>query len=129
MMLSIRTDSPTAEIGLWDNEKKVELFAWEAGRQLSEQLLAKITELLTRQNSSFDDLHGIVVFKGPGSFTGLRIGVTVANAIAYSKNIPIVGSGGDNWQPEGISRLAKNEDDKQVVPEYGAPPNVTHPKK
>jgi tRNA threonylcarbamoyladenosine biosynthesis protein TsaB len=38
------------------------------------------------------DIEGVVCFKGPGSFTGLRIGLTVGNALAYAQNIPVVAS-------------------------------------
>jgi tRNA threonylcarbamoyladenosine biosynthesis protein TsaB len=129
VILTIRTDNPVAEIGLWADGKKAELYRWEAGRQLSTQLLDQVEQFLDRNNAEFNDLVGLIVFKGPGSFTGLRIGATVANTISYSLDIPIVGTEGDNWQVEGTKRLKKGENDKQVVPEYGAPANTTKPKK
>lgn len=128
MILTVKTDSPIAEIGLWLDDKKVELRQWEAGRQLSAQLLDEIEALLKRNKAEFTDLAGLTVFKGPGSFTGLRIGATVSNSIAYAQNIPIVGTDGVAWQKDGLVRLANGENDIQVIPEYGAPANVTKPK-
>ncbi len=75
----------------------------------------------------------MVVFKGPGSFTGLRIGISVANALAYGLQIPIASAKGDDWLEKGIKKLgAENPPTsgvKMVVPEYGRPPHTTTPKK
>ncbi|HEX7259592.1 MAG TPA: tRNA (adenosine(37)-N6)-threonylcarbamoyltransferase complex dimerization subunit type 1 TsaB, partial [Candidatus Saccharimonadia bacterium] len=101
---------------------------WDAGRQLSKQLLSRIETLLQTQKASWDDLSGIVVFRGPGSFTGLRIGITVANTIAYAKLIPIVGEIGERWSDNGIKRLIAKDNDRQVLPHYGAPANITKPR-
>jgi tRNA threonylcarbamoyladenosine biosynthesis protein TsaB len=101
---------------------------WESDRLLSSQLLEHLSGLLSRQRLTWDALSGLVVFRGPGSFTGLRIGVTVANAIAYAQDIPIVGATGDDWVQAGLKRLAAGQTDTQVVPHYGAPPNITKPK-
>ena len=75
------------------------------------------------------DITGIVVFRGPGSFTGLRIGVTVANSLAYSRNVPIVGELGEDWAKKGISRIFAGESDDVVMPEYGGEANITAPRK
>jgi tRNA threonylcarbamoyladenosine biosynthesis protein TsaB len=69
------------------------------------------------------------VFQGPGSFTGLRIGITVANAIAYAQSVPIVGTRGEHWMADGIKRLQSGQNDTRVMPYYGADPNITKPGK
>ncbi len=91
MILSLRTDKPIAEIGLHDGLNQVDDIAWEAHRELSAQLHLKIEELLSKNDQTYQDLSGIAVFKGSGSFTGLRIGAAVANALAGALPIPIVG--------------------------------------
>jgi len=128
-IISIRTDKPEAELGFFDNQQQLDYLVWQAHRQLSQTIHIKIEDLL-RQNSSYlKDLEGIVVFKGTGSFTGLRIGISVANALAYSLKIPIVSSLSDNWIELGIKRIMSNENENVAMPEYGADPHITQAKK
>lgn len=129
MILTIRTDKPEAEVGLFDQEKKLSYETWQAHRQLSETIHTKIQELLKEQKADWSDITGIVCFTGPGSFTGLRIGITVGNALALGLNIPVVGSNGEDWIRDGVARLEKNENDKSVIPEYGRDPHITQQKK
>jgi tRNA threonylcarbamoyladenosine biosynthesis protein TsaB len=129
MILTLRTDKPDAEVGIYDGLSQDVYETWPAHRQLAETIHLKIAELLKTQELQLQDLDGLVVFKGPGSFTGLRIGVSVANALAESLDIPLVGSEGDSWVQSGIQRLLSDENDSLVLPEYGALPNVSTPKK
>lgn len=58
----------------------------------SQMLLPLISDLLSEKKLSLRDLTYIEVNIGPGSFTGLRVGVSVANALSYSLSIPVNGS-------------------------------------
>ncbi len=129
IILTIKTDQPQAEIALFENTNTSDEIAWEAHRQLADTIHIKISELLHRNELELTDLSGIVCFKGPGSFTGLRIGASVANALGYGLDIPVIGSLGDNWQAKGIENLLAGENHKTVVPEYGGEANITLPKK
>jgi tRNA threonylcarbamoyladenosine biosynthesis protein TsaB len=128
MILTIRTDKPDAEIGLFDAGAKLAYSTWPAHRQLAETIHLKIKELLESQGRDLGDLGGIVVFKGPGSFTGLRIGLSVANALAYGLHLPIIGTTGDDWIAAGSKGLEQGKDEQVVLPEYGSPPHITVPK-
>ena len=86
-------------------------------------------DILTKNGKVWTDVSGIVGFKGPGSFTGLRIGLTVLNTFADSESIPIVGTIGEDWQIVGLQRLSSGENDKLVMPEYGAEAHITTPRK
>lgn len=128
-IMTIRTDKPEAEIGLFNDAEQITYYCWEAHRILAETIHSKISEVLDKNSLNLHDLEGFVVYSGPGSFTGLRIGISVANSMAGSLNVPIVGSTTEEWIPVGIQRLMNMENDEIVTPEYGALPNITAQKK
>jgi tRNA threonylcarbamoyladenosine biosynthesis protein TsaB len=129
IILSIRTDNPAAELGLHEGEQLIDTEVWQAHRELSMTILGKIRDILARNQIDFKDVNGILVFQGPGSFTGLRIGITVANTLSYSLQIPIVGASTDNWISRGRQQLEHGEHDQLVQPEYGRQPHITKPKR
>ena len=63
----------------------------EENKYGSQVLLSLISKLLNLEKMIFKDLEGIEVETGTGSFTGLRVGVSVANALGFSLNIPVNG--------------------------------------
>lgn len=128
-ILTIRTDKPEAEIGLFQDTEEKACYRWEAHRILAETIHIKISQLLKENAMTLSDIEGIVVFRGPGSFTGLRIGIAVANTLAASLRTPIVGSTAESWTTDGLQRILNNETDEVVIPEYGALPNITAQKK
>jgi len=128
LVLTIRSDKPEAEIGLFLNDKSLVYEKWNADRQLSVTIHLKIDQLLKDQGKDLKDLGGIVCFKGPGSFTGLRIGLSAGNALAYGLDIPITASAGENWIEVGLSKLLAGKNEKVALPEYGSPPHITLPK-
>ena len=129
LIITIRTDKPEAEIGLYDDSRQLTYSTWQAHRQLAESIHTKLKEILESRQKTLGDLQGVVVFKGPGSFTGLRIGFSVANALADSLKIPIVSSDGDDWLNSGLTNLLKGNDQKVAQPEYGSLPKTTVAKK
>jgi tRNA threonylcarbamoyladenosine biosynthesis protein TsaB len=62
----------------------------EVGRGHAEQILAMIDDVLHRAGLSLDAIHGIAVGVGPGAFTGIRIGVSVAQGLAFGARLPVV---------------------------------------
>lgn len=130
IVLSLRTDKPEAEVGLYDDGGQMVYEIWQAHRQLAETIHEKIEQVLAGQGKGLTDIEGIICYKGPGSFTGLRIGLSVANALAYCLKASIVGIEGEqDWLEKGISALATGKSDKIVIPAYGAPVHITSPKK
>lgn len=129
LILTMRTDNPESEIGLYNDEQQLIYEVWPAHRQLAETIHDKLQTMLQEQSKIWSDVQGIVVYKGPGSFTGLRIGLSVVNAIATSYQVPIIGTTGDAWIQDGISALTSGEGTKIALPEYGAPVHITAPRK
>jgi tRNA threonylcarbamoyladenosine biosynthesis protein TsaB len=65
--------------------------AWAAGHRHGEELLPRTRALLARAGIALADLRGIVVGTGPGAFTGLRVGIATAKALAHGLGVPIAG--------------------------------------
>lgn len=128
MILAIRTDKPEAELYLLEDSKIVNKIIWQAHRELADTLLSKIEELMNKSSVSLGELTGIIVFTGEGSFTGLRIGTTVANTLAYSLNIPIVSGEGSKWQELASKEITNVKPGVFIVPKYSSEPNITMPK-
>ena len=128
-ILALRTDKPEAELYIYDDYKELARIKWPAHRQLAETLNAKIEEILNKSSISYDELGGLAVYKGPGSFTGLRIGLSVANALAYGLELPIAAASGSDWQKRAIKKILNGQTDQIALPNYGAPPHITRPKK
>jgi tRNA threonylcarbamoyl adenosine modification protein YeaZ len=63
--------------------------AWPSQNDQAEKLMPTIDELLKQQNAQYQDIKKIYCISGPGSFTGLRVGVTVANTIAYLTGVEL----------------------------------------
>ncbi|HEV7454296.1 MAG TPA: tRNA (adenosine(37)-N6)-threonylcarbamoyltransferase complex dimerization subunit type 1 TsaB [Candidatus Saccharimonadales bacterium] len=129
LILTLRTDKPEAEVGLFDDKTQIAYETWAAHRELSVQLHRKIEAILHSQGKALTDIGGIVCFAGPGSFTGLRIGLTVGDVLAYGLTQPVVGAKDPDWIQNGIDRLLRGENDKIAMPEYGAPVHITVSKK
>ena len=128
LIITIRTDKPEAELGLYEDDTQLHYETWLAHRQLAETIHIKISELLESQQRQLANIQGVVVFKGPGSFTGLRIGVTVANTLGYSLKVPVVATEDPSWLEKGLQALQRGQDDRIATPEYGAEPHITAPK-
>lgn len=128
MNLYINTSTPLCRLIL---EKDTQLYAyeWQADRQLAKGLLGYIEQCLGEQGQSMADLRAIGAYRGPGSFTGLRIGLTVVNTLADGLGVPIVGATGDDWLEEARERVRKGHSDKVVLPDYGADAHITKPRK
>jgi tRNA threonylcarbamoyladenosine biosynthesis protein TsaB len=130
LILTIRTDKPEAELGLFNDNNQAAYETWQAHRELSVTILNKIEALLAGQGKTIQDIQGIAGYAGPGSFTGLRIGLTIANTLAYGLTVPVVAiAGEDNWIQKGIARLIAGDGDKIALPEYGRDPHITIQKK
>lgn len=128
MIVLIDTSTPVCRIALIDGGQQRD-FEWQADRTLAKNLLRYLTDALAEVGGTLYDLKGIGVMTGPGSFTGLRIGMAVCNTLADGLNIAIVGERGDGWQQVALRRLRAGENDRVVLPYYGGEAHITRPRK
>ena len=90
-------------VGLAKDGKVVDSIFYNAWQRQSEVMVAEIDNILKRNNIDKKDLDAIVVGIGPGSYTGVRIAVTIAKTIAYALNIRI-------YAKSSLSLLAINNE-------------------
>lgn len=88
-ILYIDTSSSYLYAGIVSDNKLLCEVKKEFGHSLSEEALPNIVELFAEKNLTAKDIDKIIVVDGPGSFTGIRIGITIAKVYAWSLNIPI----------------------------------------
>lgn len=127
--LLLKTDQDQAELYLYQGSKVQDSLVWLAERHLAETLNQQIEKLFNLNKIGYKDLSGIGVYGGPGSFTGLRIGISVANALAYGLNIPIVSMSNEDWKNSVLNELALGHNQKIAIPIYGSDARVTKPRK
>lgn len=95
-----------------------------------EKLLSSIEKLLLENKLDQKKLSGIIVVVGPGGFSALRIGLAVANTLAFALDIPIVGlkksefNGLNSLLQQGISKLKNYQGKKIIEPYYDKEPNI-----
>lgn len=128
MILLLDTSTPVCKLTLVEGEWRYH-DEWQADRELAKKLLGYLQEQLQKNGKTWQDISAIGAFQGPGSFTGLRIGLTVLNTIADVRGIPIVGEVGNDWQEKATARLNSGENDKIALPFYGSEAHITKPRK
>ena len=87
--LYIDTSSSFLYAAIIEEDKCLSSISEDYGQSLSEIALPKIVSMFEENNLSPKDVDKIMVVNGPGSFTGVRIGITIAKVYAWSLNIPI----------------------------------------
>ncbi len=93
LILHIETATDICSVALSEGDRQLSLV--ESGQERSHASLLNsfIRQALEQAGLGFKDLQGLAVSKGPGSYTGLRIGVSTAKGLAYALEIPLLASG------------------------------------
>ncbi|MFC1993591.1 tRNA (adenosine(37)-N6)-threonylcarbamoyltransferase complex dimerization subunit type 1 TsaB [Chloroflexota bacterium] len=91
MQLAIDTSTGTASVALVRDDEVLAELTWQCGQNHSVELLPRLNRLLSQAELSLQSASCIIVAKGPGSFNGLRVGVSTAKGLAFSLGIPLVG--------------------------------------
>lgn len=89
-ILSIETATPVCSVGLYTDGKLQALFESYLDKSHSKHLTIIIQEVIRSAELTFSDIDAIAVSKGPGSYTGLRIGTSTAKGLCYGLDIPLI---------------------------------------
>jgi tRNA threonylcarbamoyladenosine biosynthesis protein TsaB len=89
--LAIDTAAPRLQLGLLLDDGRTDVSVDEIATGHAELIFGRIAELLERNGLGYADLERVVTTTGPGSFTGLRIGLSAARGIGLARSIPVVG--------------------------------------
>lgn len=89
LILAINTASQESALALIEGNAVLGEESWLSQANESERLIPCMEKLLELSGKTWKDLTGVFVVKGPGSYTSLRVGITVANSLAWSLKIPM----------------------------------------
>ena len=90
-ILSIETSTSICSVAIHEQGELLALAEIKESGAHAEKLLLLVDEVFEKAGLSFADLDAVAVSQGPGSYTGLRIGVSTAKGIAYALEIPLIG--------------------------------------
>ena len=91
MQLAIDTSTETASIAIARDSRVLAQLSWQCQQSHTTELLPHLFQLLTQAEARLDMVSAIIVAKGPGSFNGLRVGISTAKGLALSLGCPIIG--------------------------------------
>ena len=91
MLLAVDTSTAQLGLALYDGAQIVGEYAWRSSQRHTIELAPAISELLTRCDITMDDIRALGVALGPGSFTSLRVGLSLVKGLALSRHLPLVG--------------------------------------
>jgi tRNA threonylcarbamoyl adenosine modification protein YeaZ len=91
MIVAIDSSTDTASLALAKEGKVLAEASWRCGQNHSVELLPRLIRLLDEAKVSLKDASCIIVAKGPGSFNGLRVGLSTAKGLSFSLGVPIIG--------------------------------------
>ncbi len=91
MQLAIDTSTDMASLALVQDSEVLAELTWHCGQNHTTQLLPHLAHLLNQTKLNLQSTSCIIVARGPGSFNGLRVGISTAKGLAFSLGIPIVG--------------------------------------
>lgn len=91
MYLAIDTSTETASLAIVQESQVLAELTWYCRQNHSVELMPSINRLLEQASLSLKSLSGVIVARGPGSFNGLRVGVSTAKGLAFSLGVPLAG--------------------------------------
>ena len=91
LVLAFDTATPVASVALLEKGRVIASRYFDVGNQHSRRLFVEMSQLFEISNRNWGELAAVATTTGPGSFTGLRIGLSAAKGICLARGIPLVG--------------------------------------
>jgi len=91
MQLALDTSTDTASLALVQDGDVLAELTWRCGKNHTIQVLPQLSNLLGQTGLSLESADCIIIARGPGSYNGLRVGISTAKGLAYSLGIPLIG--------------------------------------
>lgn len=90
ILVAIDTSTDTSGVALWGESGLIAQTQWQSGRRHSEQVLAQLDQLCRLCDIQPRTITRVAVSCGPGSWSGIRVGISIANGLAIANDIPVV---------------------------------------
>ncbi|GIW11160.1 MAG: tRNA (adenosine(37)-N6)-threonylcarbamoyltransferase complex dimerization subunit type 1 TsaB [Dehalococcoidia bacterium] len=90
MILALDTVGELSGLALWDGTIVAET-VWRSDRRQTAEVLPRLARMLAETGRSLADLQGLAVVVGPGSFNGIRVGISTAQGLALARQLPVAG--------------------------------------
>jgi tRNA threonylcarbamoyladenosine biosynthesis protein TsaB len=91
MLLAVDTSTAQVGLALYDGSQVIGEYAWRSSQRHTVELAPAIFELLTRCGLTMDAVQALGVALGPGSFTSLRVGLSLVKGLVLARHLPLVG--------------------------------------
>lgn len=91
MLLAVDTSTAQVGLALYDGAQVMGEYAWRSSQRHTVELAPAVAELLARCGLTMDDIHVLGVALGPGSFTSLRVGLSLVKGLALACHLPLIG--------------------------------------
>lgn len=111
LILSIETGTDICSVALANDGELMALRESDEGRDHAKKVAVFVDELLKETGVQPDDLDAIAVGKGPGSYTGLRIGVSFAKGMCYALNVPLIAVG----SLDALAKVAREDNEAGIL--------------
>src|SRR5437763_14280882 len=91
LLLALDTSTRQASLAICTEDERLGEYTWHVGNNHSVELLDRIRRIVVECNKTMQEIDGVAVATGPGSFNGVRVAVSAAKALAFSLQKPIGG--------------------------------------
>src|SRR5512133_2146250 len=91
MLLAVDTSTAQVGLALYDGAQVISEYAWRSSQRHTVELAPAVSDLLARSGLKMDDVQALGIALGPGSFTSLRVGLSLVKGLALVRHLPLVG--------------------------------------